>query len=127
MTATKDGAKLPAVPDEVNRPPMSADQLRAEIAHTRVELGETVQALAAKADVKARLHESADEAKAKARERLQLAKAEARTVAAEAPQRAQVLAVRLRESVRENPKPYAIAAGVTVLLVVLSRLLRSRR
>jgi len=35
--------------------------------------------------------------------------------------------MRLRESVRDNPKPYAIAAGVTVLLVVVSRWLRSRR
>jgi ElaB/YqjD/DUF883 family membrane-anchored ribosome-binding protein len=127
MTATKDGANLPAVRENAERPPMSADQLRAEIAHTRVELGETVQALAAKADVKARLQETADEAKAKARERLQLAKVEARTAAAEAPQRAQVLVLRLRESVRDNPKPYAIAAGVTVLLVVVSRWLRSRR
>lgn len=39
----------------------SADELRAEIAQTRAELGQTVQALAAKADVSARLrHALAD-------------------------------------------------------------------
>jgi DNA-binding XRE family transcriptional regulator len=35
-------------------PKPTVDQLRAEIKQTRADLGETVQALAAKADVKAR-------------------------------------------------------------------------
>jgi cobalamin biosynthesis Mg chelatase CobN len=39
--------------------------LRAEIKQTRAELGETVQALAAKADVKARAKESVEQTKAK--------------------------------------------------------------
>jgi hypothetical protein len=122
MAATPNGAAAP--------PPgqrLTAEELRAEIAQTRVELGETVQALAAKADVKARLQETADEAKAKARERIALARIEARSAVTDAPQRAQVLAKRLRESIRDNPKPYAIAAGLTVLLVVRSLWLRSRR
>jgi cobalamin biosynthesis Mg chelatase CobN len=41
--------------------------LRAEIKQTRAELGETVQALAAKADVKARAKESVEQTKAKVR------------------------------------------------------------
>jgi len=45
------------------------DQLKERIAHTREELGETVEALAAKADVKARasgaVHDAVDSAKAK--------------------------------------------------------------
>lgn len=41
--------------------------LRAEIEQTRAALGETVSALAAKADVKARAHEKADEVKARMR------------------------------------------------------------
>lgn len=130
MTATPsaaDGAALsPATAAATSTPP-TVEQLRAEIAHTRIELGETVQALAAKADVKARLHETADEAKARARVRLHTAAADARLAAAEAPERAQALALRTRESVRRNPKPYAIAVGAVVLLVVVSRWLRSRR
>src|SRR5262249_38095636 len=50
---------------------VDVEALRREIAHTRAELGETMQALAAKADVKARLQETADEARARVRERLQ--------------------------------------------------------
>lgn len=46
-----------------------AVRLRAEIAQTRAELGETLEALAAKADVKARLHEAADDAKERLHER----------------------------------------------------------
>jgi Protein of unknown function (DUF3618) len=41
----------------------SADQLRAEIEDTRNELGDTVEALAAKTDVKTRAREKADELK----------------------------------------------------------------
>jgi hypothetical protein len=41
----------------------SADQLRAEIEDTREELGDTVEALAAKTDVKTRAREKADELK----------------------------------------------------------------
>lgn len=44
------------------------DRLRHEIEHTRTELGETMEALAAKADVKSRAHQMADDAKARVRE-----------------------------------------------------------
>jgi hypothetical protein len=42
------------------------EQLRAEIEETREELGDTVEALAAKTDVKARAKERADELKSSA-------------------------------------------------------------
>ena len=44
------------------------EALREEIRRTRVELGETMEALAAKADVKARLKDSAEQAKERMRE-----------------------------------------------------------
>jgi L-lactate utilization protein LutB len=53
MSEKNGGA--PAKPD--------ADALRAEIKQTRAELGETVQALAAKADVKARAKEQVEQTK----------------------------------------------------------------
>ena len=44
-----------------NTPPQSAEALTAEIEKTRQELGQTVEALAAKADVKARARHRATE------------------------------------------------------------------
>ena len=46
-------------------PERAAAQLRTEIEDVRTDLGDTVEALAAKTDVKARAHEKADELKAK--------------------------------------------------------------
>jgi hypothetical protein len=51
------------VGDESSTPP---EQLRAEIEETREEMGETVEALAAKTDVKTRTRERADELKSSA-------------------------------------------------------------
>jgi hypothetical protein len=86
-----------------NNPP---EQIRAEIDQTRGELGDTVEALAEKTDVKARAKAKVENAK----EKLQAA-------APESPQEAQALA-------RQNPKPLAIAGGVIVLFL-LWRWLRS--
>lgn len=41
--------------------PTEPEELRRDIAQTRAELGATVEALAHKADIKARAHETADE------------------------------------------------------------------
>jgi hypothetical protein len=46
---------------EVSATPTEPEELRQEIAQTRAELGATVEALAHKADVKARAHETAEE------------------------------------------------------------------
>lgn len=87
---------------ELTRP--RAEALRAEILQTRAELGRTVEALAAKANVKARVRETADEAK-----------------------------VRVRESVRDagrragQPVPLiVVAAGVAALVVFVVLRRRSR-
>jgi len=50
--------------------PADPDALRAEIEQTRAELGETVQDLAAKADVKARAKHALGDAKDRAQDRL---------------------------------------------------------
>jgi len=49
-------------------PKPSIDELRADIKQTRAELGVTVQALAAKADVKARARDQVEVAKVRVRE-----------------------------------------------------------
>jgi regulator of protease activity HflC (stomatin/prohibitin superfamily) len=89
--------------------PTRADEIRKEIEQTREELGETVEALAAKTDVKAqakakvedtkdRAQAKADEAKARAQAKVDEATARAQSTVEEARQRAlaKVEAVRRR-------------------------------
>jgi ElaB/YqjD/DUF883 family membrane-anchored ribosome-binding protein len=88
------------------------DALRDEIRHTRAELGETVQALAAKADVKARMKESAAHTRERVRESAAHRAAQVRESLHEA-----------TESARRRPAPWlaaaAAAAGVLITLVIL--------
>ena len=128
--------------------------LRAEIAQTRTELGETVQALAAKADVKALAKEQIEETKArvraqaaeatgKVREAAQLATGKVRGAAAQATDKALNTAGqatgKVKESgaldragdagrqVRENPIPLAaVLAGLAAVVGVIL-IVRGRR
>ncbi|GAA2653981.1 DUF3618 domain-containing protein [Paractinoplanes durhamensis] len=54
--------------EATKQPKPTIAELRADIKQTRAELGETVQALAAKADVKARAKDQVEIAKVRARE-----------------------------------------------------------
>ena len=97
--------------------PQSADEIREEIEQTRAELGETVDALTSKLDVKAQAHDRVDAAKA--------------TVAAKATQAKQAAPVPVRNALDqassaaaplvEKARPYGkqIAAGVGALLALL--------
>jgi len=80
----------PAKPD--------VEALRAEIKQTRAELGETVQALAAKADVKARAKEQVEVARERA-----------------------------LETVRTNQVPIAIVVAGAMAVVGIILVLRGRR
>jgi uncharacterized protein DUF3618 len=51
-------------------PSVDPDEIRTDIERTRDDLGETVAQLAAKADVKARAHEAADQAKTQLRDKV---------------------------------------------------------
>lgn len=85
--------------------PTDADQLRGEIAETRDDLGDTVEALAAKADVKAHARETVEEQRVRAQEKLDDA----------------------TEQVRKNPVPVAAVAGGGLAVMVLLLLLKRRR
>src|ERR1044071_8255407 len=91
-------------------PAAETEALRQEIARTRAELGETVEALAAKADVKARVRDQMDVVAAKAAE-----------IRDDLPGQARLFAVRLGRAVRDRPAPFATAAGVFLVLVALVR------
>ena len=79
-------------------PKPTIEELRAGIKQTRADLGETVQALAAKADVKAR-----------AKEQVEIARA------------------RALETVRTNQVPIAIAVAGAMAVVGIILVLRGRR
>ncbi|MBA3583872.1 MAG: DUF3618 domain-containing protein [Gemmatimonadetes bacterium] len=85
--------------------PTDPDQLRGEIAEAREELGETVEALAAKADVKSQAKQKVEEQKA----------------------RAQAKFDEVTERVKEKPAPVAAVAGGVVALLLLALLRRRRR
>jgi hypothetical protein len=115
------------------------DALRAEIQQTRVELGETVQALAAKADVKARAKESVEQTKARvkaqvaeatgkvtdaAKNATHTATAKVRSLQAEATDSETVADA--AEGVRRNQTPIVavligVMAAVGVILIVRGR------
>lgn len=89
------------------------EALRAEIQRTRAELGQTVQALAAKADVKARLRGSADRARQRVRDQTSHTADVMRGSVRKAGNRA-----------RRNAAPLvlvAAGAAVAVLLLVVRR------
>ncbi|MEU7712138.1 DUF3618 domain-containing protein [Micromonospora chalcea] len=101
--------------------------LREEIRRTRVELGETVELLAARADPKALVRHSAEQAKARMREQASLTAARVRGRAAQRARLVRAQAYEKGEAVGRNPLPWAaIAAGALVTVVVLA-IVRGRR
>ena len=91
MSEQTDKAATPA-------PKPTIEELRAEIKRTRADLGETVQALAAKADVKARAKEQVEVARERA-----------------------------VETVRANQVPIAIVVAGAMAVVGIILVLRGRR
>ena len=99
-------------------PDQAAAQLRAEIEEVREDLGETVEALAAKTDVKARAREKADELKRTAADKLP----NGGSSGAGSPAAGATSAVQqLRVKARQNPVPTA-ALGALLGGFVIGRL-----
>ncbi|TDC59638.1 DUF3618 domain-containing protein [Micromonospora sp. KC207] len=102
------------------------EALREEIRRTRVELGETMEALAAKANVKARLRSSAEQAKGRVREQAAQTVARVRGQAAQGAEAARNRAASGAELAR-GPLPWAaVAAGAVATMIVLL-VVRGRR
>jgi Tfp pilus assembly protein FimV len=113
------------------------DALRAEIKQTRAELGETVQALTAKADVKARAKESVEQTKQKVKAQVAEATGKATdavrsathtvtTKVQSAADTASDKAPEVTEGVRRNPVPLGavligVVAAIGVILIVRGR------
>jgi ElaB/YqjD/DUF883 family membrane-anchored ribosome-binding protein len=98
-----------------NRTP---DEIRADIERTRSEVGDTVEALAAKTDVKSQAKAKVEEIKGNVRQRGEVLKARAQSTTPDSAQQGgrQVVA-----RVRENPAPAALG-GAILLGFLLGRL-----
>jgi len=117
MNPDDDRATSPAADAAVEseKSTRTPEEIEAEIEATREELGETVSALAEKADVKGQAQRKVEETKRKAQANISGASETARELAVSAPERA-----------KENPLPLAIAAG-TIGLAAIVWLRRRRR
>jgi ElaB/YqjD/DUF883 family membrane-anchored ribosome-binding protein len=109
-------------------PPTDVEQARRDVEHTRAELGDTVEALSQKADLKAQVRQRIDERTAGLRvrraelrqrqEELKAKVADARGRASEAtPEDAKRTASRVAHTAEERPLPaIGIALGAGLLL-----------
>jgi uncharacterized protein YdbL (DUF1318 family) len=97
------------------------EQIRADIEETREEVGDTVEALAAKTDVKAQARAKADEIKANARAKADELKAKAQS---STPDSAQQGGQQVVTTVRENPAPFVLGAAVLVAFLIGRRTAR---
>jgi ElaB/YqjD/DUF883 family membrane-anchored ribosome-binding protein len=98
------------------------EQIQSEIAQTREELGDTIEALAQKADVKAQARERIEETKASVSEKKDEFVAKAREVSPEA---AANVASEVSQTARERPVPLGVAFAAGFLLGRVSK--RRRR
>jgi hypothetical protein len=105
--------------------------IQRDIERTRAELGETVEALAAKLDVKARTEEVVAEAKDRLRAKAAEVTKSANELAHELRTQPEVPARRawesLNRSVRAYPKQWAVAASVVLAFIALRAWRRGRR
>lgn len=97
----------------------ATEQIQADIEQTRQELGETVEALSAKLDVKARAGQRLGVAKDKARQRADMAR-----------RKSAEMVTRTKEAATDDqgrPKPAVpIAVGIVVVTVVAAVIWRRR-
>lgn len=105
----------PAASEGDNRTP---EEIRTDIEETRAEVGDTVEALASKTDVKAQARAKVEEIKGNVRQRGEALKARAR---GKTPESAQQGGQQVVAKVRENPAPVAIG-GAVLLGFLLGRL-----
>ena len=100
----------------------SPEEIRADIEQTRTEAGETVEALAAKTDVKAQARQRAEDLKGKAKTKADELKTRADELKTKAqsktPEGAQQGGQQVVEKVRENPKPVAIGSALFVAFLI---------
>jgi len=91
------------------------EQIRADIEQTREELGETVAALSAKTDVKARAKDRIEGTKATLQDTREKVAGKAREIT---PETATAAAANATQAARRNPLPVAVAGAFMAGLLV---------
>ena len=91
------------------------EQIKADIEETREQLGETVEALAHKADVKAQAREKVDETKARFRHTAEDAKAK---VSNASPDQAKGAASNAAATAKRRPLPFAVGGAFVAGLLI---------
>ena len=111
--------------------PTDVAKLRDDITRTREELGVTIEALAAKADVKARAQESVAEARQRAVAKVRDTRTRVldgfTAVRTDPVGQARLGLVRVRRSVVERPAPWIVGAAFVALAALMSVGKRGRR
>lgn len=128
-SSPEDGSDADASPSDQGEQP-TAEELRADIEQAREELGETVEALAGKADVKARSRAALEQRKQQARakgdelkERIGLDDAGGDDVG----EKLRTTGATAKTAAERNPVPTALGVAATVAVVVLiARRIRRR-
>ena len=87
----------------------SPEEIRADIAQTREEVGDTVEALAEKSDVKAQAQQRIAEVKSNVQHKADELKAKA---SSSTPESAQQGGQQVVAKVRENPAPFALGGAL---------------
>ena len=100
------------------------EEIRSEIETTREQLGETVEALAEKADVKGQAKAKVDETKQRFTRKAEDAKAK---LGEASPDQAKGAATTAAETAKERPLPFAVAGAFAVGLLVGLMVARRRR
>lgn len=95
----------------------SPEEIERDIERTREQLGDTVEALAAKTDVKAQAKAKVDEVKGRVQEKADELKGKAQSTTPESAQQGGQAVV---ERVRSNPAPFVLG-GAVVLAFLLGR------
>lgn len=113
----------PAQPRSASSDPV---ELRRDIEKVRGELADTVDALAAKADVTSRAQDKAQELKAQALEKAREVRAQAMTKAPQLTEVAQQKGQQAQQVMQDNPGA-AVGAALAVLGVLFLRRRRRRR
>ncbi len=103
-----------AGPDEAQET-RSPEEIRADIEQTREEVGDTVEALAAKTDVKAQARERIEEVKGNVRAKAEEVRAKAKS---STPESAQQGGQQVATKVRENPAPIVLGAAVLLAFLI---------
>ena len=116
-----EGAAMSTDSTDKTQETRSPDEIRADIEQTREEVGDTVEALAAKTDVKAQAQARVDEVKGNVKAKADEVKAKAQSSTPESAQQGgqQVIA-----KVRENPAPLVLGAAVLVAFLIGRRTAR---